>query len=327
MDMTSRSTDSRSTTRSSPFRSTTRNSLLRRALPLSASGLLLAALLAGCTAAGSSDAAPPATIDESGAYTESGAVADGGAMSAPSTGAVSPVDSTPSDRRIVQNGSLAITADDPIAAADNAVATIEDAGGRIDSRAENPRTETSGPPSADLVARIPSTTLTTTLDALSELGDVERLQLSETDVTAQGSDLDARISALTASADRLTTLLSTAANTDDLLAIETTLSQRQSDLDSLTAQSRDLADQVAYATVSVSFGSLEVAPVDTPDTFASGFAAGFDALTGFGAALLVAAGIALPWAVVLAVLVGVVLLVLRRRANRSTAADGATMEG
>ena len=98
---------------------------------------------------------------------------------------------------------------------------------------------------------------------MSALGTVESINVSAQDVTSQTVDLDARIAALTTSVDRLTTLLAQASRMEDLLAIETQLSQRQSEIDSLNQQRTWLADQVAMSSVTITLMPV-TAPITTP---------------------------------------------------------------
>lgn len=272
-----------------------------------------ALVLGGCSGAGgaaSDEAAPiPAPAE------------DGGGTGAADPGAAD----GDSSRSVVAQGSLFVTVPDPIAAAEDAAEIVESVEGRIDRRSERPAGDAAVPASAELTVRIPSDRLTSTVDELKGLGELEDYQLTEDDVTDQTRDLDARISALRASTARLSALLATAASTADLLEIETTLSQRQSDLESLESQSRSLADQVALATLTVSFGSESTAPVDRPADFASGVVTGWEGLVAFTGAVLVGVGVMLPWLIVPAIAASAVLVAIRVRRRRTVPA-AATME-
>lgn len=273
-----------------------------------AAGAAVVLLLAGCTAAGGS-------ADSAGS----------GAESAPEA----PAEDGGGSRAVISSGTLSITADDPVAAADETVRLVEASGGRVDRRSETPAVEDGAQAFADLTVRIPSERLTATVREVRALGEVEAYELLEDDVTAESQDLDARISALRESTGRLATLLGTAPTTRDLVDIESALSTRQSELETLEARSRALVDQVSFATLEVSFLSEGVVPDDRPDDFLSGVAAGWEGLTGFVGAVLVGVGVLLPWLVVPAAAAAVVLLVLRRRRRSGPGgppAAGATME-
>ena len=64
--------------------------------------------------------------------------------------------------------------------------------------------------SATLTLRVPADDLTDILERLKALGEVQEVSLNSSDVTMETQDLDARISALSASIDRLLGLLATA---------------------------------------------------------------------------------------------------------------------
>lgn len=225
------------------------------------------------------------------------------------------------DRSVITTGWMSVTVDDPIATAEEAADIAERAGGRIDSRTETPATDTQ-PPSASLTMRVPSDELTGVVDELRELGTVNSVSMNASDVTQQRQDLDARIEALTASVDRLQELLSTATSITDLIAIESELTTRQAELDSLTQQRDWLVDQVDYSTLSLELVTEEVAPNPAPDDFWSGLAAGWAALVAFASWLGVAFGVLLPWVLaallVAAIAVTIVIASTRRRRRQET---------
>jgi len=258
--------------------------------------LAVAVSLAGCTSS-------PSTVDQVAPMTGEGSR---------TSDAASEATLAEDSRSVVTTGSMTVTADDPIAAAADAVTIVEAAGGRVDARTENAPTENDNG-SATLSLRIPSTSLTATLDELKTLGDTENVSVNAVDVTTQSQDLAARISALRASVDRLTALLATATDTEVLIELETAISERQGNLEAMEAQQRDLADQVALSSIELSLISPTDAPVTPPDSFWSGLLAGWTALTGFFGFVLVALGVLTPWLVLAGVLVVVALLVLRRR--------------
>lgn len=222
----------------------------------------------------------------------------------------------PEDRSVITTGWLAMTVDDPVASASEVAEVVDRAGGRIESRSETPGTDTQRA-RATLVVRVPADEFDDALAELRDLGEVDSVQLEASDVTQQRQDLDARIEALQTSVDRLLALLADADDTADLIAIESELTTRQAELDSLTAQRDWLVDQVDYSTLTVELLSEGIAPQAGPDDFWSGVVAGWDALVRFASGLLVVAGVLLPWvgtALVLAAIVtGIVLLATRAR--------------
>lgn len=215
------------------------------------------------------------------------------------------------DRKVVTSGTVTLTVPNPIRSADTAIGIVTAAGGRVDNRTEQPATDTQRA-SATLTTRIPADRLDRTLDALKKLGTVNRIAMNATDVTTQVDDVDARITALQTSVDRLLDLMSKATSTTDLIAIESALSQRQAELDSLTAQQASLADQVEMSTVTLELRQTGAVASGVPDSFWGGLVAGWNSLSTAGAWFLVALGVFLPWLGVLAVLGGVAWLIVWR---------------
>jgi hypothetical protein len=234
-----------------------------------------------------------------------------------------------SEREVITTGSLSVTVEHPAAAADDAARIVEQAGGRVDARTENPRPQPltgekldadAETDRAQLTLRIPSAVLTGTLADLKKLGTVQDSSLTSQDVTAQSQDLDARVTALRTSVDRLVALMAKADSTADLIAIESALSERQANLEGLEAQKRVLDSQVQLATITLDLHSEADAPIKTPDTFLSGLAAGWDAFVGFFAGVVVVLGVLVPWLVLAALIAAGTLAALRVRRRAGNAA-------
>ncbi len=295
--------------------------------------ILIALLLTGCAAFGGgnrqSDPGPggPTSIDKSGGFA---------GEPVPGTDEGSSTDLKIPERDVITTGTVSITVKDPIKAAQDAATIAERAGGRIDSRTENPGTidntknlgsdsitEYPWPdggiaypippipsPSAYLTIRIPADSLDRTLIELKKLGTVNYVSLNASDVTQQTQDLDARINSLETSVDRLLDLMSQADNTTDLIAIEGVLSGRQSELESLQSQRDYLSDQIDYSTLNLElYGEGIVAP-GSPDDFWTGIIAGWNALVSTLSGALVALGFVLPWLVALGLLGVIVFLII-----------------
>jgi len=108
-----------------------------------------------------------------------------------------------------------------------------------------------------------------------------------------------------------------------LIELETAISDRQGNLESMEAQQRSLADQVQMSTVSLSLVSTADAPVDSPDTFLSGLGTGWSSLVAFFSGVLVVAGVLLPWIVLVGVLALVARVVITRALRKRQAAAAA----
>jgi len=272
------------------------------------------ATLAGCSAGGMS--ADSVAEAEAPASRDANYSIDGGAPSA----ALESGNQTLIGPQIITTVQITVTVDEPIDAADEASRIVGSVGGSVENRSEQ-RESGNNPGSAQLTLRIPSAQLTTTLAQLKELGIARDTMINSTDVTSQSQDLAARITALETSVDRLLDLMSRATSTDNLLAIETALSDRQANLESLQSQKRYLDSQVQLSTVNLYLVSERDTPAETPDTFWSGLAAGWGAFVAFWSAMLVALGVLAPWLLSAGIVTTIVLvwvkLARRRRAARS----------
>jgi hypothetical protein len=215
---------------------------------------------------------------------------------------------------IIRTGYLSLSVASPSDTADEVSELVEAAGGRIASRSDYTPVEY-GQPSSYLEARIPYDVLDATVASLQNLGDVQEVSLNSFDVSLQKVDLDARIQVLESAIARLNELLAEAANTADLIAVESALSERQAELDSLQSQRDYLSDQTLFATLSVSLITpLSATPAD-PDGFLDGIVRGWESVLAFFAGVMVWAGILVPWIGLAAVviLLGIVIRRIRKR--------------
>ncbi|WP_166846387.1 DUF4349 domain-containing protein [Isoptericola sp. BMS4] len=199
-----------------------------------------------------------------------------------------------SERQVITTGHATVVTDDPVAAAGELARLVEEAGGRVERRQETRATGDS-PASASLTVRVPADRMTSAVEALGTLGEVEDVQLDSEDVTGQAQDLDARIAALRTSTQRLRGLMADASSTADLLEVEQELSERQADLDALTAQRQRLADEVAMSTLDVALVAEPVAAVQSGGGFLGGLSSGWNALVTTAQAVVLVLGVLLPW--------------------------------
>ncbi|HEV8013322.1 MAG TPA: DUF4349 domain-containing protein [Pontimonas sp.] len=217
---------------------------------------------------------------------------------------------------IIRTGFLSLSVDSPSDTADRITEVVEAAGGRIASRSDYTPVDF-GQPSSYLEARIPYEALDDTVASLQDLGDVQEVSLNTVDVSLQRVDLDARIQVLEAAISRLNELLAEAATTSDLIAVESALSERQAELDSLQSQRDYLSDQTLFATLSISLITPANAMPSDPDGFLDGIIRGWESILAFFAGVIVWAGILVPWVGLAAVVVllGILVRRIRRRSR------------
>lgn len=223
------------------------------------------------------------------------------------------------DRSIITTGWATIVVDDPQVAAAEAAAIATRVGGRVESSSTSAPNEYNGG-SASVTLRVPAASLPKVLAELEALGTPQQSSTNSTDVTMEVTDLEARIGALESAIERLTELLAAADTTEALIQIETAMTDRQAELDSLRAQQRYLSDQVAMSTLTVDFQTKPTVPKAGPDDFLGGIVAGWEALIAFGGGLLVFAGVLLPWLLPLGVIALIIWLIVRASRRRAAAA-------
>jgi hypothetical protein len=177
-----------------------------------------------------------------------------------------------------------------------------------------------------LTVQVPASELDEFVADVSKLGPVDSVNVSASDVTTQVVDLDARIAALQTSIERMTELLAQADQIDDLLAIETQLSARQAELDSLTAQRTWIGDQVALSSVTISVSPEgTVTDIDAPG-FISGLQNGWAAFVSAAAIGITAIGFLLPFLAIALLIAIPVAGLLVRRSNRRTGKESEDQE-
>lgn len=318
----------------------------------SALAVALAAVLlvAGCGAASTGSrsvtpaAAPPemASPGEAGPASDSGGVADESSTdsSARSKAAAGTAGSNKPGaaavalvpRDLVITGTLTVKVKDVTAAAARARTLATQLGGvvaaeRITGAADSDEQNSAGKsrdnegwPSAQLTLRIPTDRADEAMDRLADLGTLADRDLTSEDVTAQVVDVASRVATARASVERVRALLEQAKTLGEVVQIESELTRRQADLESLEAQRKRLADLTELATVTTTFvpTSAQVAAPADDGGFLGGLRAGWSAFVAAAQTGLTVLGATLPFLVLVA-LVGVPVLVLRRRSRRAPA--------
>lgn len=154
---------------------------------------------------------------------------------------------------------------------------------------------------AFLVLRIPVDRYEQAVDELEAIGEVASRNRNAQDVTDEVVDVESRIETAEASIDRLQTLLGEASEISDILAIETELTRRIADLESLKARQEQLSSQTQLATVTVTFVPPETV-VEEGSGFVAGLRAGWDAFVRAIEVGLTALGAAVPFVAALALI-------------------------
>ncbi len=150
-----------------------------------------------------------------------------------------------------------------------------------------------------LTLSVPADKLDVALDQLAKIGTVLQRNSSSQDVTSQYVDTQSRLKTMRASVERVRALMAQAKDIGQVVALESEMSRRQADLESLESQLAALKTSVERSTLAVSLSTPGNEPV-TDNSFIAGLRSGWDAFTASAAGLFTAIGAALPFAVFLA---------------------------
>lgn len=297
----------------------------RRAAGLVAA-LSMTAVLAACSTGASDDAADGGSADTSaGTSREMGAAGgdmatgpDPAAADAGGGGAKASAATPALERAVVSTGAVSLASSDVGAARQGVQRVVDAQGGQVSE--EQTETDEDGAISyARMVVRVPAAKFGVAMGALEEVATLRSSTSGSDDVTTEVIDTGARVRAQEASLRRVELLLSDARDLQDVIAIESQLTRRQADLDSLKSQQAWLRDQTSLSTITVDISTAPTddPPEDRPAGFVAGLRGGLGALGTATVGVATALGALLPFAVVLALLGTPVWLVLRRRHRRT----------
>ncbi|MCP3423070.1 DUF4349 domain-containing protein [Nocardioides pinisoli] len=305
--------------------------------------LTMTALLAACSAGDSGDGGGDATSgdvsseasnDASGSSSgnssgsssdRSAPGADAGATAEDSTAGDTAGDgpTTPELRRsVISSGTVSLAGEDVRETRRDVQRVVDAQGGEITE--ETTETDSDGDTSyVRMVVRVPSAKFGETMSALEQVGVLRSSDRGSEDVTTQVIDNGARVRAQEASLRRVELLLADARDLKDVIWIESQLTGRQAELDSLKSQQSWLADQTSLSTITVDISTHQVvedAPEEKerPSGFLAGLDGGSKALGAVVTVLSTVLGALLPFAAVALVIGLPVWLVVRRRRGATT---------
>ena len=214
-----------------------------------AAGVALAGCSGGASGQSSSSAGAPAVAPPEAAAGGGTADSKAGAPAAGTDQVAKAPDLRVDQRSIIYTGSITIRVDDVNSAAAKATAIADGAGGFVGG---DKRNITGGASDATLELRVPAEKFQSVVDQLARtLGTEEQRGISTEDVTEQTVDLDARIAVQQARVDSGRRLLARAKTLNDLVMLEREVATRESDLASLQAKKRRLADLTTLSTITV----------------------------------------------------------------------------
>jgi uncharacterized protein YceK len=292
--------------------------LTRTVLPLA----LACALLGGCSSAATSSSVADGAAGSNGKVTT-----DTGAVPAQTTrttsGSVLPQTPVIDSQQIIRSATMTVVVPDENQAATRLRAIASAHGGVVTTENVVSGGEKSFYATSTIVISVPADQLDVALTDIAAVGEVTLRTIESTDVTAKVADVDSRITTMRASIARMQDLLTRAGSVTEIAQVENELTTRESDLESLLAQQKALAQRVAQSPITVTLTRVAVVePTPVPETgFLAGLTAGWHALKAFSIGLLTVVGALLPFLAVIALVGAPVVWLVRRRRTAAAKAS------
>ncbi|HET6939407.1 MAG TPA: DUF4349 domain-containing protein [Nocardioides sp.] len=297
---------------------------MRTSLAVVAAGVLV--LLSSCSSdsdAGSSSSDSAARDAGAG---EVAAASAPGAVPVASTGKSgdqpgSASGGTIEQQKVISTGNVQLRSDDVGQAIFDVRKVVDEYRGTIAE--DDTETDDDGAPlRSRMVVRIPTADFDHAMTELEKVATLVSSKRQSQDVTTQVLDMDARVESQRRSIDRIQVLFDHATSIKDIVSIESELSRRQADLESLESQQRYLADQTSMSTITLSVehtpGTVKPKPEHHDAAgFLAGLSGGWGAMKTFLVGASTVAGALLPW-VVLALVLAIPGWPLARRLRRRT---------
>lgn len=230
---------------------------------------LLLALVAACSAVGSSDSAEseagnPVALpaDEPAAFTTNSRAASGDVDLAQADGAeAGSGNALPAllDRKIVQSASIDIQVDEVGRNFQEIVRIAETAGGFV---ASSSFSNVDDQQIADLTVRVPNDSLQSVLASIRGMGEVQLESSDSNDVTEEYTDLQARVRTLQATEQRYLELLAQANTVNDILIVQDRLDGVRGQIEQVQGRINLLDSLTELATITVHLRPVALA-IDT----------------------------------------------------------------
>ncbi|HEY0637045.1 MAG TPA: DUF4349 domain-containing protein [Pseudonocardiaceae bacterium] len=219
-----------------------------------------------------------------------------------------------SQRKVVRTAQLSMEVEDVYAAARRAYEIGARFGGYVaDEQTDDRR--------ASVELKVESAELDAALTALAEIGTkVTSRHQQATDVTEQYVDLESRVATQKASVERIRGLLANATAIAEIVQIESELTSRQAELESLERRLAALSGQAELSTVTVTLVRPGTSPTREDDEagFLAGLTTGWKVFVASTEVLLTLVGAILPFLIALAIPAAIILWAVRRRRPAAT---------
>ena len=292
----------------------------RRWFAVVLSALLAAGMLTGCGSSNMSAAAGKAANAEVGAYYDETAETVNIADSASQVGSAPTVRT--GDAKLVYTGDMSLQTTDLASAMQSVEKLAVDCGGYLE------RTERSAA-WAYYTVRVPQTSFDAFMSAAGTQAGcrVIRQSTSTDDMGEVYADLENRLETLNIKLERLQSLLTQAESMEDIITIEDSISETESEIEQFTGQKNHYDSLIDFSTVTVSISEVSALGEGENASLGQRLSAGFlSGLSAFGEGC----ADALVWCVshvlvlaLLAIAAVAVFILMRRRKGHRTKNEGA----
>ncbi len=321
---------------------------------LSFAACLLAATLAGCGGSGGSSKnsmmEAAAESYDSTAYYDTGDIYAGGSGEAAAEEGAAPAEApnaevdedASSSRKLIRNVHMDVETEDYPTLISTVTSRVKELGGymeQYDAYNEN----SIGNRGCSMTIRIPSGKLDSFINQIGEISNVLSRSESVEDVTLQYVDMESHKWMLREEQSRLLELLENAESMEDIIAIESRLTDVRYQLESLEAQLRTIDNQVDYSTVYLRINEVQryTPPVEkgTWERIRIGFSENVyrvgDGLKEFFIGFAISLPVLFTWVIIIALVAFIVRLIVRaaekgnekRRKDRGTQTTAHPMYG
>ena len=228
-------------------------------------------------------------------------------------------------RKIIKNGDLSIQTREFDQFLEDLNRSILSAGGYVESSSINGNSYNKNRMrSADITARIPAENLDAFCDQVSDLGNVTYKNLYTRDVTLTYVDLESHVKALRTEQQTLMELLERAQSVEDIITIQSRLSDVLYEIESYESTLRTFDDQIAYSSVHLSIQEVQRETTVEKETAAQEIARRFkenwedvkEGAARFGIDFVSGLPVILVWVVFLGIVVLIVVLIVKRSPRR-----------
>ncbi|MBE6989471.1 MAG: DUF4349 domain-containing protein [Ruminococcaceae bacterium] len=181
---------------------------------------------------------------------------------------------------------------------------------------------------ADLTVRIPSEQFASFCDQVGSISHLIRLNTAQENISESYYDVDSRLNTAKTKLARLQELLAQAESMEDIITIESAISDTEQIIDSLSGTLRNYDNLLDYATVRISLSEVyklsgtREAPLTLGQKIGNAFTDGLESIGDFFEGLVIFLAYSWFWILAAAVIVVLVIRGLRRKRGRRKSFSG-----